>query len=108
MKTSPSIKDFAAWINLQPPGPSKLIVKGKVETNGGNLVPGLTRAEPQGINPHQLILVLSIDDTESGGTDDVAFRDVRYEEPASSGQYSSVALRWDVIFIRVLDVTEVH
>lgn len=108
MCKSPNTRNFNAWINLQLPGPSRLIVKGEVETKGGNLVPKLSRAEPQGINPHQLILVLSFEDAGNAGTDDMVFLGVHYEEAASSGQYTSVAVQSDGDFVQVLDVSEVH
>lgn len=108
MSTSPNIKDFAAWINLQPLASPTLFVTGEVETVGGHLAPQLTRAEPQGIVAEQLILVLTIEDTKRPGTDDVAYRKVRYEQAAEQGSYTSVALRWDGEIIHVMDVDEAH
>ena len=107
MTNAPCTQNFNAWVNLQPPGPSKLIVTGEVETNAGNLVPGLTRADLQGINPQQLILDLGINDTGGIGTQDVAFRDVRYEEPAGENDFTSVAIRWHGDIIETLTVQKV-
>lgn len=108
MASAPRIRDFNAWINLQPIGPSKLIVSGEVETTAGHKLPRLTRADPQGINPKQLILDLAIVDTGGVGTEDVAFRPARYEEPAGQGQYTSVLIRWGSQDIATLKVSEVH
>jgi hypothetical protein len=108
MASAPRISDFRADINLQPPGPSRLDVTGKVETNAGNKQPRLSRAEPQGIVPTQLILDLAIVDVGGVGTADVAFRPVRYSEPAVKGQFTSVQIRWAGKAITTLDVGETH
>lgn len=107
MTNAPCTQNFNAWVNLQPPGPSKLIVTGEVETNAGNLVPGLTRAVPQGFNPQQLILELSITESGNIGTQDVAFRKVPYEEPAGENDFTSVAIRWHGDIIETLTVQKV-
>lgn len=108
MNCAPNIREFNAWINLQPPGPSKLLVVGEVETNSGTMLPSLTRAAPQGINPQQLILDLTIADTGGIGTQDVNFRRARYEEEASAGQFTSVAIRWNGDIISILNISEVQ
>lgn len=104
----PELSDFSAWINLQPPGPSKLIVVGKVVTNGGQLQPKLTERVPQGLNPTILLLDLTIVDTGGVGTADVAPRDVRFEKPASEGEYKQVEIHFDGQLQLSLDVTEVR
>ena len=108
MSDAPKTRGFEAWINLQPPGPFNLIVKGEVETRAGNILPRLTRAVPQGIVPTQLILDLSIEDTGGVGTQAFDYRPVRYEEQAEAGDFDSVAIRWGGDIIETLKVNEVH
>lgn len=103
-----NIRNFSAWINLQPPGPFELIVKGEVETDAANMVPKLACAQPQGINPQHLILDLGIVDTDAFDTQNVAFRPVRYEKPASSGDYTSVEIRRNGTILQSLKVSEVQ
>ncbi|MEM6974444.1 MAG: hypothetical protein AAF577_16765 [Pseudomonadota bacterium] len=102
------MSEFSAWINLQPPGPSKLIVIGKVVTNGGNLVPRLTERVPQGINPTILLLDLRIEDTGGVGTTDVAPRDVRFEKAAGKGAYTSVEIYANGDLCQKTTVDEAH
>lgn len=106
--TCPDTSAFSAWIDLQPPGPSKLIVIGKVVTNGGNLVPQLTERVPQGINPTILLLDLTIEDTGGVGTTDVAPRDVRFEMAADEGAYSSVEIYAGGDLCETITVGEAH
>lgn len=106
--TCPDVSDFRAWINLQPPGPSKLIVIGKVVTNGGNFVPRLTERVPQGINPTILLLDLTIENTGGVGTTDVAPRDVRFEKAAGKGAYTSVEIHADGDLCQTIIVDEIH
>ncbi|NKB20298.1 MAG: hypothetical protein GKS01_07095 [Alphaproteobacteria bacterium] len=102
------MSDFSAWINLMPPGPSQLIVVGKVVTNGGNLQPKLTERVPPGINPVILMLDLTIEKTGNVGTEDVAPRDVRFERPAEQGQYETVEIYFEGELCQSLDVGETH
>ena len=68
------------------PGPDhKLIVMGKVLTNAGNLVPVLNEAVPQGFNPQILMLNLMIEQQCNFETQDVSYRDARFEKPESAG-----------------------
>lgn len=90
--TCPKTQNFSAWINVMPGSEHKLIVVGEVETTAGNLQPKLAMAVPQGINPSILLLNLTIEETGDVGTKDIAFRDVRFEMPASEGQYTSVSI----------------
>ncbi|MBX3529121.1 MAG: hypothetical protein KF849_00835 [Rhizobiaceae bacterium] len=108
MASAPKVRKFSATTDRQPPGRSRLNVVGEVETIAGNKQPKLSRAEPQGIVPTQLILDLTIVDTGGGGTDDVAFREVRYTEPAAPGQFTSVLIRWNGKAVITLDVGESH
>lgn len=104
----PVTKEWEAWINLMPGGPSSLIVTGRVETNAGNMVPQLTEAKPQGINPKILILDLAIVQQGDVGTSDVAFRDARFTKPAGKGEYTQVEIRFDNAPVALVDVKEAH
>ena len=104
----PEMSDFKAWINLMPPGSSKLIVVGMVVTNGGDLQPKLTERVPQGINEMILMLDLAIEQTGDVGTDDVAPRDVRFEKPADQGEYHQVEIYYEGELCQSLEVGEVH
>lgn len=88
-------KDWSAWEDHQPPVDPSAIpfhVTGKVETTNGALQPKLTKNFPQGINPAILLLTLTIEQVGDVGTTDVAFRDVRYDETVTKGQYTSVSI----------------
>ena len=104
----PEMSEFSAWINLMPGTEPTLIVIGKVVTNGGDLQPKLTIREPQGFNPAILLLDLTIEATGGVGTDDVAPRDVRFEKPASQGQYTHVDIFYAGKSCLVIEVTEAH
>jgi hypothetical protein len=106
--TCPNTQDFSAWINLQPPGPPQLIVKGEVETDAGHFLPVLAERVPQGFNPTILMLDLTIKDTGQGGTDDVSFRPCRFDKPAERGQYISAEIYFEGTLCVTLDVAEVH
>eukprot|EP01023_Acetabularia_acetabulum_P051807 TRINITY_DN57372_c0_g1_i1.p1 TRINITY_DN57372_c0_g1~~TRINITY_DN57372_c0_g1_i1.p1 ORF type:complete len:135 (+),score=9.02 TRINITY_DN57372_c0_g1_i1:75-479(+) len=104
--TCPEMSDFSAWINLQMPGPSNLIVIGKVVTDGGDYKPRLCETVPPGINPQILLLDLTIEKTGNGGTEDIAPRDVRFEKPAKQGEFSQVTILFKGEPCRTLDVQE--
>lgn len=101
----PNVKGFSAWINTMPMSPHELIVVGKVETNAGNLVPKLVRAEPQGINPSILILDLIIETVGDLGTSDVAYRDARFSEAAGTPGKAQVDIRWQGDIIQSMPVS---
>lgn len=102
----PKTREFSAWINLMPGSDPKLIVTGKVETNASNMHPKLKEAVPQGINPHVLLLTLTIDQTGDLGTQDISYRPARFEKPAERGQYTQVQISFDGESCLTLDVTE--
>ena len=104
----PLIRNFSAWVDLQPGAPPRLNVVGEVETSAGNRQPQLSRAESQGIVPTHLILDLTIVEVSGVGTADVAFRSVRYTERDGKGQYTSIQIRWGSKTIVTLKVGETH
>lgn len=91
---APKTQDWKAWQNLQPPGPPKLIVTGRVEVTNTNQTPNLSEHVPQGINPKILLLDLTV--TTSGiGNPVVTWRDVRFEKSIQEDQYSNVDVLWE-------------
>ncbi len=89
-------RDWKAIENRQPPLDQKAVpfwVAGKVETRRGNIKPILREADAPSINPKLLILNLTLEDTGGGGTDDVAFRDVRYDKKVALGRFEQVEIR---------------
>ncbi len=101
-------KDWAAWINLMPGSRHKLIVTGKVLTNNGSLVPVLKPAIPQGFNPQILMLDLTIEQQGDVGTEDISYRDARFEKPAEAGSYTEVAIQYDGTPVTSIPVTDAH
>lgn len=104
----PELSEFSAWINLQPPDPSRLIVIGKVVTNGGDLQPKLKERVPQGVNQNILLLDLTVEQTGKPGTDDIAPRDVRFDKPAGQGAYKQVEIYFEGERCLTLEVQEAH
>ncbi len=97
-------KDWNSWIDTMPGSEPTLIVTGEVETNAGNMLPVLREKVPQG--PNQIILMLDLTIEKSGqvGTDDVAFRDARFEKPAKEGGYTSVEIYFKNSIIAAIPV----
>ena len=88
-------KEWYAYENRQPPVDPKSVpfyVVGKIETNNGSIQPELKPSVPQGINAAILFLDLNLVDTGGVGTDDVAYRDARYDQSIVLGQYTSVVI----------------
>lgn len=107
---APSSKDWAAWEDQMPPNPPgpTLHVKGEVETPSSNIVPVLTAAAPQGINPKIFILKLTLEDNGKLGTQEVDCRLAKFEKDISPDQYSQVQINWKGAVIELLDVQVVH
>ncbi len=83
------LKDFAAWLNEMPPGPSSFITTGVVVTPTTGWTVRLVEAHPQGINP--LVKLLELQVTAPTGivaqhVTDVA---VRYEERPTKARYAT-------------------
>ena len=105
MPTPPN-KDWEAFENRQPivdPKGFPFFVIGKVQTNSGSIQPVLKKKEPQGINPADLLLVLTLEDG-GGGTDDINYRDARYDEYVEKGQYNTVTILFEDSIVANLKV----
>ena len=107
---APKNKDWYAWEDQMPPNPPgpTLYVTGEVETSGGNIVPVLKPAVPQGINPKILILDLTLLDTHRPGIAVVDYRTAWYSQDVTPGQYSQVQINWEGAEIKSIDVEIVH
>ena len=105
---SPQHKEWNAWEDSQPIDPPTLIVTGKVMTENGALVPVLKVADSDGLNEKILLLNLTIEKQGDDGTADMSFRDARYEQNVSKGQYNKVQILWEGTPIVTLDVVPVQ
>ena len=108
MSTPPRTKDFSAWINLQPPGPSNLVVTGEVETPSSTDIPVLTETEDPRNPPTTLELDLTIRNSGGIGTPAFEFQSARFEKPASKSEYDRVLILWQGSIINSVDVGEVN
>ena len=108
MSTPPNTQDFSAWINLQPPGPSNLIVTGEVETPSSTEVPILSETDDPRNPPTTLELDLTIRNSGGIGTPAFEFRPVRFEKPAAAGQYDQILVLWQGSVILSTNVSEAH
>lgn len=105
--SAPNIRNFDAWINLQPPGPFELIVVGEVETKSSADIPVLTPDDDGGAGK-TLRLVLTIKNTGGIGTQAFQYRDARHEQQAQQGEFTQVDILWLGVVIATLPVREVH
>ncbi|MFN5119270.1 MAG: hypothetical protein ACK5JJ_14330 [Cyanobacteriota bacterium] len=106
--TFPVTQNWQAFENRQPPVTDNsvpLLVTGEVETAYAALQPVLRRAIPQGINPNILLLSLSveqIDDLEPARS--TAFREVRFDDTVSLGQFTQVDIISATGFVQSINV----
>lgn len=107
MSQPPRTRNFSSWINLMPGSPPTLHVVGEVETPSSNQVPALTVSDDSP-SSGTLHLDLSIHNTGGIGTPAFQFRNVRFEQPSSAGQYTSVVIFWNGEELMHLPVTSAH
>lgn len=89
-------RDWKAIEALDPLSTRRtLTVTGEVETRSNNQKPKLTPAVPQGINPKDLILVLTLETTDEPGADVVSWQRVGYLQPVTHAQYKTVTITGD-------------
>jgi hypothetical protein len=105
MSNPPNIRNFSAWLNRQPPGPSKTIVIGEVETPSSIEVPILAAKLPSSALDGVLKLDLSIQNTGGIGTQAFQYHNARFETEAN--QYQSVEIHWDGELLTTLMVSSV-
>ena len=83
--------DWVAFHDHEPPGPATLRVSGTCRFGRTGYVVSLSRAEPQGVNPADLILDLRIEEPDIGA-EVLNEVEVRYEE-VTDVEYDTVSIR---------------
>jgi hypothetical protein len=83
--------DWHAFHDHQPPGPPRLTVFGTCQFPRSGYTAELRRAEPQGINPADLILDLVVEEPEAGAHV-ITELEVRYQEETDV-EYETVTIR---------------
>ncbi len=73
-------EDWSAWCDRMPPGPERLHVKGTIVFPSSGYSAELVRADPQGINPDDLLLNLIISQPQEEGTTAEEKQEVSYSE----------------------------
>lgn len=88
------LKDtFSAWIDKQPGGTNKFIVKGEVEVPTGGWKAVLKPAIPPGFNPNIIILELVTTPPTGNVTQVITNIPVRYEEAPPKQPYTDATIR---------------
>jgi hypothetical protein len=85
-------QDWYAWLNIMPPGPSVLHVKGEVQVTNTKMHARLLKREPQGINPSILDLELVLIQDPGIAGQIVFFVQVQYEQLARHHIYREVTV----------------
>lgn len=108
MMNPPKLRSFASWINVNAPGQSKLIVKGEGETPSNTERPHLSVNLDPRTPPSTLELDLTIRNAGGAGNSADQYQPVRFEAPATQGQYDKVLILWQSSVLLDLDVREAH
>jgi hypothetical protein len=85
--------DWYAWLNQMPPGPASFHVTGVVQLPTPGFDATLVRAEPQGINPTELILDLKVTPRPGIWPQVVTPVSVRYDQRPAGAMYQGVLVR---------------
>ena len=78
-------RNWAAWIDREPPGEATLHVTGECEFPTGGFTVELRRHEPQGFNPRVLLLDKVVTPPSGPATQVITTVDVRYREETTAG-----------------------
>ena len=97
-------RDWTAFVDLQPPGPSTLRVTGTCEFPTGGFSAELRRREPQGFDPRDLLREKIVQEPDGPATTVVTAIDLRYEEEANAGDFDTVTILPDGPTIPVREV----
>lgn len=97
-------RDWTAFVDLQPPGPSMLRVTGTCEFPTAGFSAELRRVEPQGFNPRDLLLEKVVRAPEGPAATVVTTIELRYEEEAGAGELDTVTILPDGPTIPVQEV----
>lgn len=101
-------RDWYAWVNLMPPGPPSFHVVGSVLAPTPGYEARLRPAEPQGINPSQLILEVELVPLPGVWPDVLTWISARYDQKDYDAAYTEVAIRCGGAIYAVTPVEEVH
>ncbi|MGH3564587.1 MAG: hypothetical protein ACRDRH_00860 [Pseudonocardia sp.] len=85
-------RDWTAFLDLQPPGPSTLRVTGTCEFPTAGFSAELRRREPQGFNPRDLLLEKIVQKPDGPAATVITAIDLRYEEKANAGDFDTVTI----------------
>ncbi|MGO9118574.1 MAG: hypothetical protein ACLQPD_13330 [Desulfomonilaceae bacterium] len=85
-------KNWYAWYNTMPPGPTRLYVIGDVQVGNPGVLAVLKMHEPQGINPKILMLDLTLAQRPGYWPQIVTTAHARYDEKAEVSTYTSVSI----------------
>lgn len=91
--TAVDTSGWYAWINKMPPGPPSFHVSGTVHLPSPGHEAKLSMATPQGVNPSELILNLSVTMKPGVWPEVVTPVSVRHDVSSYDGSYSSVLVR---------------
>ena len=109
MAAAPRTRNWKAWEDRLP-GPGMgvgIYVTGEVETSNSNQTPHLREAAPQGINPTNLILDLTLAASGAGNAA-MDWKSVRFEKKLPRDYYASVEIHWEYKSIATCKVEVVH
>jgi len=96
---------FKAWIDMQPPGPHKLIVVGNIDVPTSGWSATLRRAEPQGSNPNIIILELDLIKPTGNVLQVVSKVTARFEESPPAHPYTEATIRQNGLQLFTIQVT---
>ena len=96
--------EWTAYLDLQPPGPGLLRVRGVCTFPTAGYTATLERHQPQGFNPRDLLLDLTIAEPSGPVAQVVTEVEARFEEEARRDQYDTVTILPDGVSIAVEEV----
>lgn len=86
--------DWTAWVNAMPPGPRSLHVQGTVTVPTPGYLVRLVKAAPQGFNPRNLILDLTLTSRPGIWPQVVTRKSVSFRIDRYANQYDSILVRF--------------
>ncbi len=102
-QTAGECRDWSAWHDHQPPGPTVLHVSGECEFPSAGYSVELRRSEPQGINPKDLLLDLTVREPSGPAAQVITPVEVRYREETDF-EYDTVTILPNGVSVSVQDV----
>lgn len=93
--------DWSAFLDIQPPGPPVLRVRAICTFGTAGYTATLERREPQGFNPRDLLLDLTVTAPTGPVAQVISEVEVRYEEETTAGAFDTVTIVPDGISVPV-------